>query len=272
MHILITGGAGSLGYILTRLYVEHGHTVRVYDINEAGLADLKQKHGNNIRAIYGDITDRNRLEFAMRGVDTVIHTAAIKNIIISESNVEQTIKTNINGTLNVAMSAITLGIKKSIFISSDKSVESVLIYGDTKSIGEKIWRWAYSISTDTIFSTIRSGNFWESCGNVFETWDRQTKDSTKITLTDPLMERYFIHTVDIAKFVLCVENIMQGGEIYIPKMELHNMRDLAKKHAEKHGCEIEIIGAREGEKPIEKLWSQHETSKVIDKGNFYIIK
>lgn len=272
MNILITGGAGSLGSILTKLFAEQGHTVRIYDINEAGLADLKQIYGNNIRAIYGDITDINRLEFAMRNVDTVIHTAAIKNITISESNVEQTIKTNINGTLNVAMSSIKMGVKKSIFISSDKSVESVLVYGDTKAIGEKIWRWAYSISTGTIFSTIRPGNFFESRGNVFETWDRQSKNDSEITLTDPLMERYFIQTNHAAEFVLHIADIMSGGEIYIPKMKLHNMRDLSDEYARKHGCEIKIIGARCCEKRIEKLWSQHESNKLIDKGNFYMIK
>lgn len=272
MNVLITGGAGSLGSILTKMYVEQGHTVRAYDINEAGLADLKQTYGNSIRAIYGDIADINRLEFAMHGIDTIIHTAAIKNIIISESNVEQTIKTNINGTLNVAMVAMKLGIKKSIFISSDKSVESVLIYGDTKAIGEKIWRWAQSISPDTLFSTIRPGNFFESRGNVFETWDKQSEHDSEITLTDPLMERYFIQTIDAAKFVLHIESIMNGGEIYVPKMKLHNMRDLSDEYARKHGCEIKIIGARCGEKQIEKLWSQHESSKLIDKGNFYMIK
>jgi len=277
--ILITGAAGSLGSILTDIYAEQGHTVRAYDINEAGLADLKQKYGTNIRAIYGDVTDRDRLEFALRGVDIVIHTAAMKNIIISESNVEQTIKTNINGTLNVAMSAMAQGVKKAIFISSDKSVESVLVYGDSKALGEKIWKWSHSISRQSIFSIIRPGNFWESRGNVFETWDRQVKDGNQITLTDPQMERYFIPTVDVARFVLQVEDMMQGGEIYIPHMKLYNMHELAEEYAKKHGCGIKITGAREGEKLIEKLWSQHESSKVQnknnylqDKSNYWIIK
>ena len=270
MNVLITGGAGSLGSILTDLYIQNGHTVRVYDINESGLANLQQKHGNNIRAIYGDITDRDRLEFAMRDVDIVIHTAAIKNIIISESNVEQTIKTNINGTINVAMSSIKMGVNKAIFISSDKAVESILVYGDTKSIGEKIWKWAHSIGGHTIFSTIRSGNFWKSSGNVFETWDIRTGD--EITLTNPLMERYFIHTADVAKFIMDTEYIMKGDEIYIPKMKLYSMRNLADDYAKRYGCKIKITGTRKGEKLIEKLWSQNESGKVIDNGSFYVIK
>ena len=241
--ILITGGAGSLGAVLTTMYAERGDTVRAYDINEAGLADLKEKN-DSIRVIYGDITDRERLEFAMRGVDTVIHTAAMKNISITEKNPEQTIKTNVQGTLNVAMAAIAQGVKKAIFISSDKAVDSVLIYGDTKALGEKLWKWAHQIGGGTKFSTIRSGNFWESSGNVFETWARQEARKENITLTHENMQRFFIKTDSLAEFVLEVEHVMIGGEIIIPRMRSHCMYGLAKEYAERAGTEIEITGIR----------------------------
>lgn len=269
--ILITGAAGSLGSILTRLYVERGDTVRSYDINEAGLADLKEKH-DSIRVIYGDITDRERLEFAMRGVDTVIHTAAMKNISITEKNPEQTIKTNVQGTLNVAMAAIAQGVKKAIFISSDKAVDSVLIYGDTKALGEKLWKWAHQIGGGTKFSTIRSGNFWESSGNVFETWARQEARKENITLTHNDMQRYFIKTDKIAEFVLRVEQIMSGGEIFIPNMKLYHMYGLAKEYAERSGTEIEITGTREGEKLKEELWSKRESWRLGYEDNYWVIR
>ena len=268
--ILITGAAGSLGSILTRLYVERGDTVRAYDINEAGLADLKDKH-DSIRVIYGDITDRERLEFAMRGVGTVIHTAAMKNISITEKNPEQTIKTNVQGTLNVAMASIAQGVEKAIFISSDKAVGSVLIYGDTKAIGEKLWRWAHQIGGDTKFSTIRSGNFWESSGNVFETWAKQEANGENITLTDNYMKRYFIQTKEVAKLILEVEQVMSGGEIFIPSMKLYHMQSLAKEYARRAGTEIEIIGIREGEKLKEELFTTAEKSRRIDAGDYWVI-
>ena len=268
--ILITGSAGSLGSILTQLYVDRGDTVRAYDINEAGLADLKEKH-DNIRVIYGDITDRERLEFAMRGVDAVIHTAAMKNISITEKNPEQTIKTNVQGTLNVAMAAIAQGVKKAIFISSDKAVDSVLIYGDTKALGEKLWKWAHQIGGGTKFSTIRSGNFWESRGNVFETWAQQEARKENITLTHKDMQRYFIKTDEMAKFVLDVEQVMIGGEIFIPDMKRYFMYGLAKTYAERAGTEIEITGIREGEKLEESLWSDQESHRVERKMDYWVI-
>ena len=268
--VLVTGAAGSLGCIITKMCVERGDTVRAYDINEAGLADLKGKH-DSIRVIYGDITDRERLKFAMRGVDTVIHTAALKNISITEKNPEQTIKTNVQGTLNVAMAAINNDVCKAIFISSDKAVDSVLIYGDSKALGEKIWKWAHSIGGSTIFSTIRSGNFWESSGNVFETWAKQEANGENITLTDNYMKRFFIKTKEIAKLVFDVEQVMTGGEIFIPNMKLYYMQSLAKEYARRAGTEIEIIGIRGGEKLKEELFTTAEKSRRIDAGDYWVI-
>jgi len=271
--ILVTGAAGSLGSILTQLYVERGDTVRAYDINEAGLADLKEKYDSlQVRVIYGDTTDRSRPEFAMRGVDTVVHTAALKNIAITEKNPEQTIKTNVSGTINVVMAAIAQGVKKAIFISSDKAVESTLIYGDTKALGEKLWKWAHLIGGDTMFSVIRPGNFWNSRGNVFETWGRQQENKENISLTHPEMQRYFIETEKVAGFVLKVEQVMEGGEIYIPEMTLYRMSDLAADHAERAGTQVEVTGIRAGEKLVEHLWTSEEHTRIGHMGGSWVIR
>lgn len=257
---------------MTKMYVNKGYIVRAFDIDEGGLADLIEQFGDKIRPIYGSIVDRSRLDFALRDVDLVIHTAAIKNILISEDNPWETIRTNVKGTYNVAMACTAHKVEKAIFISSDKAVESTLLYGDSKAVGEKLWRWSNRHSKNTMFSIIRSGNFKESKGNVFETWDRQIKDGKDITLTDPQMERYFIPISDIARFILLVEDIMQGGEIFIPKMELYNMHDLAEAYAKRHGCGIEIVGARTGEKLIEKLYTQEESTRIEDHKDYLVIK
>jgi len=259
--VLVTGAAGSLGKCLVREYLHNGYTVRAYDINESALAQLKTDFPD-IRAIYGSITDLGRLEQAMVGIDIVISAAAMKNIEITEDNPKETIETNINGTYNVAIAAANQKVKKAIFISSDKAVESVLLYGHSKLVGEKLWKWSNKHSKGTIFSTIRSGNFWESNGNVFEIWDRQTKQGKNITLTDLNMERYFIHTRDVAKFVLKVEQIMEGGEIFIPEMKLYRMGDLAAEHAERAGTQVEVTGIRAGEKLVEHLWTQEEHTRI----------
>lgn len=269
-QILITGAAGSLGKVLVDKYLRNGYTVRAYDNNEAALAQLKTNFPD-IRAVYGSITDHNRLEQAMVDVDLVVSAAAMKNLVITEDNPKETIETNIIGTYNVATAAKLQKVKKAIIISSDKAVESVSLYGHTKLVGESLWLWSNRHSQDTMFSIIRSGNFRESQGNVFEVWDRQIKCGPYITLTDPQMERYFISMDDITKFVILVEELMQGGEIFIPKMELCNIHDFAKEYAHEHGCGIEIVGARAGEKLIEKLYTQEESTRIKDHEDYMVI-
>lgn len=254
------------------MYVNKGYIVRAFDIDEGGLADLIEQFGDKIRPIYGSIVDRSRLDFALRDVDLVIHTAAIKNILISEDNPWETIRTNVKGTYNVAMACTAHKVEKAIFISSDKAVESTLLYGDSKAVGEKLWRWSNRHSKNTMFSIIRSGNFKESQGNVFETWDRQIKRGPSITLTDPQMERYFISMDDITNFVILVEELMQGGEIFIPKMELCDLHNLAEEYAKKYSCGIRVVGARAGEKLIEKLYTQEESTRIEDHKDYLVIK
>jgi len=222
---------------------------------------------SDIRAIYGDITDKDRLDLAMDGVDIVIHTAAMKNIILTEENPGEAIQINAIGTLNIARAAMKHHVGKAIFISSDKAVESVLLYGDLKAVGEKIWLWANRHS-NSVFSIVRPGNFWVSQGNVFETWERQMNASQPITLTDPLMERYFIDIEQVALFIYARCGDSSGGEIFIPKMELYSMLVLA----EEYNTNIHITGIRKGEKLIEKLWSTAEYHKLQDAGDYWLIQ
>lgn len=267
----ITGAAGSLGKILVKVYIDKGYMVRAFDIDEGGLADLKEQYGDFVRTIYGDITNYERIYSALGGSTILIHTAALKNIVITEDNPWETIKTNVKGTYNVVQACVAHNVRKAIFISSDKAVESTLLYGDSKAIGEKLWGWANKHSKDTRFSIIRSGNFRKSQGNVFETWDKQIKTCPIITLTDPQMERYFISMDDITKFIVLVEELMRGGEIFIPYMEQCSMHDLAEEYAKKHNCVINVIGARAGEKLIEKLYSQEESTRIEHHKDYMVI-
>ena len=267
----ITGAAGSLGRILVQVYVDNGYMVRAFDIDEGGLADLKEQYGDKVRTIYGSIVDMSRLDSALKGSTIVVHTAAIKNITISEDNPWETIRTNVKGTYNIAMAANAHEVEKAIFISSDKAVESTLLYGDSKAIGEKLWRWANRHSKDTMFSIIRSGNFWKSKGNVFERWDKQKKEGTgAITVTSPDMERYFIQTYRVAEFVREVEAMMVGGETFIPLMEVHRIYDLALKYAD--ASSINVTEPRPGEKILEKLYSQEESTRLLHEPDYMVIK
>ena len=269
--IFITGAAGSLGRLLVYVYISKGYMVRAFDIDEGGLADLKEQYGDKVRTIYGDITNYDRVHFALGGSNVLVHTAALKNIEITEDNPWETIRTNVKGTYNVAMAASAHHIEKAIFISSDKAIESTLLYGDAKAIGEKLWRWANRHSKDTMFSIIRPGNFWVSKGNVFERWDKQKKEGTgHITVTGLDMERYFIQTERVAEFVSEIENIMVGGETFIPKMELYRIYDLAL--GEVDAAQITITKPRPGEKILEKLYTQEESTRIETNKDYMVIR
>lgn len=269
--VFITGAAGSLGKILVQIYVNKGYMVRAFDIDEGGLADLKEQYGDKIRTIYGSIVDMSRLDSALRGSDIVIHTAAMKNIEITEDNPWETIRTNVKGTYNVAMAASAHEVEKAIFISSDKAVESTLLYGDSKAIGEKLWRWANRHSKDTKFSIIRPGNFWVSKGNVFERWDKQKKEGIgAITVTGIDMERYFIQTERVAEFISEIEDMMVGGETFIPKMELYRIYDLAL--GEVDAAKIKITEPRPGEKLFERLYTQEESTRIEEHKDYLVIR
>jgi len=270
--VFITGAAGSLGRLLVHVYITKGYMVRAFDIDEGGLADLKEDNGDRIRTIYGNIADYARVDTALRGSDVVIHTAAMKNIEITEDNPWETIKTNVKGTYNIAQASAAHRVKKAIFISSDKAVESTLLYGDSKAIGEKLWLWANRHNKDTIFSIIRPGNFWKSKGNVFERWDKQKKEGTgAITVTSLDMERYFIQTPKVAEFVSEVEAMMVGGETFIPKTELYRIYDLALGEVSDPHL-ISITEPRPGEKMLEKLYTQEESTRLEQNKDYMVIR
>lgn len=264
---MITGAAGSLGSELTRTLAD-GHTVRAMDINESGLAALKD---NGVRLILGDINDRERLDFAMRGCDVCIHTASYKNLDITEYNVESTFETNIFGTMNVVRACIANNVKKAVLISSDKAVDSTSAYGVSKNAQERIWLWASRVYPECDFMIGRFGNFVGSSGSCFEVWDRQKDAGEKITVTDAKAARYFIPIEDVVSFIIRILKIGKDGKIYIPKMEEERIYILAMRWT---GCkpdDIRITGLREGEKIFEDLYSEYESATIKDRGDYYEI-
>lgn len=262
---LITGGAGSLGKeIVERL---KNSTVRVLDIDEAGLSDLKEMYPET-RCLYGDIRDINRVNLAMKNVDVCIHCAALKNINVTEYNLPELIYTNVSGTLNLILSAIEHNIKQFIFISSDKAVYPTTAYGTTKLMGENLVKWAGKIQKNTKFTIVRSGNFFKSKGNVFEVWEKQKSRGQTLTITSNSMARYFIDTGSVANIVIGLCGYTPGfNSTVIPKMKLCFITDeLRKKYPNE---QFKIIGIRDGEKSIEKLCTNEE--HLIDYEAFSII-
>lgn len=252
---LITGGAGSLGKEIVDILIKQGHKVRAFDNNEAGLASLSYSDMRFTR-VYGDIRDYARVHYAMRGCDTVIHCAAMKNLDITEGDVPELNRTNITGSENVAKAATECGVDCCILISTDKAVYPSSAYGASKLSAEWIWKWAGKIQDKTRFVIFRSGNFKQSAGNVLEVWQRQKDAGESLTITDPDMERYFIDTKKAAEIVCGIPDYSKNGDIIIPKMRLQKIIDLMREHFP--GCPYQTTGIRPGEKMGERLMTEDE--------------
>jgi UDP-N-acetylglucosamine 4,6-dehydratase len=268
-QILITGGTGSLGTAITRQLLKGDvATIRILDNHEYSLwqmeTDLKDKR---LRFLVGDVRDYDRLYRAMDRVDMVIHCAALKHVPICEYNPIEAVKTNILGSINVINSAIDAKVKKVLAISTDKAVAPVNLYGATKLCAEKLFAQADVYSPDTTFASLRCGNFWGSNGSVVELWQNSTG---KIQITHPDMVRYFIKAEQVADIACRVLQTMQGGEIFIPKMESMRLRDLAKMVAP--NAEWDVIGMRPGEKFTEELYTRDEEKYLYDEGDYYTVK
>lgn len=273
--VLVTGGAGSLGSILTRRLLEQrAGVVRVLDSDEYGLAKLKRTLGqqpevaDRLRLLLGDIRDVDRLRLAMRECSLVYHCAAIKNLEVSEYNPIEACKTNIAGTSNLVEAAFETRPEKFVFVSSDKAVHFSTLYGATKFAGEKIVLWANGVQDNTKFTVVRPGNFLQSRGNVFEIWAEQLSQGKPLTITHPEMRRYFLSIEEAADFLLTVTQRMQGGEIYIPKMREEKILDLALSKSR----DLVQVGIRPGEHLKEQLYTEEERALLKEEDGFFVIR
>lgn len=268
--VLITGGAGSLGSSLAKKLLDYPvKSIRVFDNNEHSLFKLKRSLDDpRLRFLLGNILDKDRIELAGYGTDIMIHTAALKNIEITEYNPIDTIDVNVNGTINMITSVIKNKPKIFINISTDKVAEPSTLYGTTKQLGERLTNWAGLHILTTKFATVRLGNIFETRGNVFEIWKEQVEKKQPLTITDPKMKRYFFHMDEAVEFVLQCITQVNKGEIFVPKMKSYNIKDLASKISKKH----KITGIRQGEKLQELLITEEEKKISQEKENMWIIQ
>ena len=267
--ILVSGGAGSIGTTLVKKLLEYPvHSIRVLDINEHALFELKHEiTDSRLRLLLGSILDKDRIEMAGKNVDIVFHTAAIKNIDISEYNPIETIDTNINGTVNMIKMAIRNKVKIFLNISTDKAANPSTLYGTTKQLTERLTSWAGVHNEETKFASVRFGNVMDSRGNVFELWEKESKEKKPLSITHALAERYFFKSDEATDFILKCLLAINVGEIFIPKMKSYKIKTLAQKYSKKH----KIVGLRQGEKLKETLITKDETKKSLEKSDMWIL-
>ncbi|MCL4218439.1 MAG: UDP-N-acetylglucosamine 4,6-dehydratase (inverting) [Candidatus Hydrogenedentes bacterium] len=274
--VLITGGTGSFGKTFTRMLLA-GYEPRkiiIYSRDELKQFEMAQHpdfQDERLRFFIGDVRDRDRLFRAMDGVDTVVHAAALKQVPACEYNPIEAVKTNITGATNIIDAAIDRKVKRVLAISTDKAVNPINLYGATKLVAEKLFTQgnAYVGGGVTRFSCTRYGNVVGSRGSVIPLFVKQ-RAAGRITITDENMTRFWLTLDQGVRFVLrCIE-LMQGGEVFVPKIPSMRISDLAKAVAPE--CEIEVVGIRPGEKLHEVLVSRDESRHTQELDDMYVIE
>lgn len=266
--ILVTGGTGSLGQaFVAEALKEKPRQIRVYSRGEYAQAEMKRRYNDDrLRFLIGDVRDKDRLYRACNNVDIVVHAAALKRVEICEYNPSEAHKTNVDGSENVVNAAIDNHVEKVLAISSDKAVHPISVYGVTKQHMEKIIIGG-NIYGDTKFSCIRSGNFNNSKGNVIQTWQKQLEEKGEIEVTDMEMSRFWIGLNEVAQFVVECLGMMQGSEIFVPKMPRVELRNIMEKF---DSAVVKIIGKRPGEKLHELLFNEGESPEEYE--HYWVVR
>lgn len=272
--VLVSGGTGTFGKQFVKESIKKGvKKIYVFSRDELKQAQMQKFYqGNNqVSFLIGDIRDLERLKVAFDEIDIVVHAAAQKQVPSCEYNPYEAVKTNVIGGQNIISAAIYCKVKKVIFLSTDKAVNPVNLYGATKLCMEKLAvnSASYVGSKKTDISVVRYGNVLGSRGSVLNVF-LEAKKTGKIPITDIRMTRFWMTAKQAVDLVLTALKNMSGGEIFIPKIPSMKIVELAEVIAP--NCKMEQIGIRQGEKLHEVLIPQEEARNVLDCGEFYIIK
>lgn len=283
--ILIIGGTGTIGReLLIELLKYDLKVVRVYSRDEYKQFMLQNELGQhkNIRYLIGDVRDKDRLSKAMQGIDIVFNLAALKHVPSSEYNPFEVVKTNVIGVQNTIEASIENKVKKVIYTSSDKAVSPTNTMGATKLLAERLISSAdYSKGGNApIFAAVRFGNVMGSRGSVIPLWQEQIRTKGDITVTDPDMTRFMMNTPQAVNLVLKACEVSKGGEVFVLKMPVIKLGDLAEvvteNECKKIGkaveeVKIKSIGLRPGEKMYEELMTEHESVYALEHDNMFAI-
>jgi FlaA1/EpsC-like NDP-sugar epimerase len=282
--ILLTGAAGTVGRELaSQLHSFKPSELRLMDNNESEMFFLMEEYKNkNVFCFLGDIRDRDKLEKLSKDIDIIIHSAAFKHVILSEYNPFDVVQTNIIGVENIIRAATICNVKKLLFTSSDKAVNPTNVMGTSKLMGERLITAANAVNIDskTIFSSTRFGNVLGSRGSVVPLFMKQIKNGGPVTLTDKRMTRFVMTIEEAASLVLRSVIISKGGEVFVTKMPVVKITDLAevmiKLLAPQYGYKTSDIktikiGAKPGEKLYEELMSDEEVHRSLELKDMFVV-
>ena len=287
-RILVTGACGTVGSELVKqLLLGDDCDIKELigiDNNESALFFIDQQYLNDTRANFfvTDIKDKDELINKTKGIDIIFHAAALKHVVLCEKSPEQAVQTNINGIQNIIAAANANNVKTVIFTSSDKAVNPTNVMGTSKLMGERLMTAANSNKRDggPIFASTRFGNVLGSSGSVIPIFHNQIAKGGPVTLTDKEMTRFVMSVQESVQLVLNSAKYAKGGEVFVTKMPVIRIEDLAiamiEMLAPKYGIEpnevsIKEIGTKPGEKLYEELMSHEELRRTIELKSYFSV-
>ena len=275
--ILVTGGTGSFGKAFTKTVFERWPDIKrlvIYSRDEQKQFQMAFEYPEaqypNIRFFIGDVRDQERLKRAFKGVDYVIHAAAMKHVHIAEYNPDECVKTNIGGAENVIRAALESQVQKVVALSTDKACAPINLYGATKLTSDKLFIAANNIkgSQKIVFSVVRYGNVMGSNGSVIPYFMKKKKEGM-LPITNTEMTRFNISLSEGVDMVLHALETAWGGELFVPKIPSYRITDVAEAIAPE--CRQAVIGIRPGEKIHEEMITSSDSFNTYDLGKYYVI-
>ena len=274
--VLVTGGTGSFGrrFIRTLQKQYAAKKIIVFSRDELKQFEMAQEFSQpNMRYFLGDVRDRDRLTQAMKGVDFVVHAAALKQVPAAEYNPMECIKTNIHGAENVIHAALATDVQKVIALSTDKAANPINLYGATKLASDKLFVAANNMSGGhpTRFSVVRYGNVVGSRGSVVPFFQKLIDEGVKsLPITDERMTRFWITLDQGVEFVIKSLERMHGGEIFVPQIPSVRITDLAEAMAPH--LERRVVGIRPGEKLHEIMCPSDDSHLTLQFSDYFVIQ
>jgi UDP-N-acetylglucosamine 4,6-dehydratase/5-epimerase len=276
--VLVTGGTGSFGKAFVRQVCADFQPKKliVYSRDELKQYEMQQEFPIErypfMRYFIGDVRDAERLNTAMRGVNVVIHAAALKHVTVAEYNPFECIKTNVMGAENVVNAAIAQRVKRVVALSTDKAANPINLYGASKLASDKIFTAAEAMAGDagTRFSVVRYGNVVGSRGSVAPFFRKLVEDgASELPITDERMTRFWITLEQGVNFVLSSLELMKGSEVFVPKIPSCTTVELAKAIAPH--LPHKMVGIRPGEKLHEVMVPEDDARSTVELEDRYVI-